>query len=180
MPVGSCQTSVLSLVPNLQHAGAPEMKYQQGDHDTCVFSLLALVLYYTGISRLKEIANDLHQRSKKLSGGVHSLHLVKKIHKERASWLGCKKLKPTFDWEKDLEVNMILMGVIEDSEGSCQHAVIIFCKWVFNSNEKVALPLCQESLDCCTWEDGKVTTQGLSSSLPGGYFMRMIPKKEKN
>ena len=135
------------------------MKYQQGDHDTCVFSSLASALYYTGISRLKELANDLHQRSKKVSGGVHSLHLVKKIVKERASWLGCKKVKLTFNWEKDLDVNMISVGVIHDSKGACQHAVTIFHKWVFESNEKVALPLCQESLDCCTWEvkDGKVT-----------------------
>ena len=150
---------MLPLVPNLLDAGAPEMKYHQGDHDTCVFSSLALALYHTGISTLKEIANDLHKKSKKLSGGVHSLHLLKEILEERASWLGCRKLKPTFDWQKDLDLNMILVGVIKDSDVSCQHAVTIFCKWVFNSNEKVALPLCQESLDCCTWEvkDGKVT-----------------------
>ena len=92
IPVGSCQSSVLSFVPNLQHAGAPEMKYQQGDHDTCVFSLLASALYYTGISKMKQLAIDLHPRSKKISGGVNSLHLVKKIVEERASWLGCKKL----------------------------------------------------------------------------------------
>ena len=82
----------------------------------------------------------------------------KKIVEERASWLGCKKVKLTFNWEKDLDVSMILVRVIQDSDGSCQHAVTILCKWVFDSNEKVALPLCQEGLDCCTWEvkDGKV------------------------
>ena len=65
IPVGSCRSSVLPFVPNLQHANAPEIKYQQGDHDTCVFSSLASALYYTGISNLKELANELHQRSKK-------------------------------------------------------------------------------------------------------------------
>ena len=53
IPVGSCQSSVLPFVPNLQHANAPKIKYQQGDHDTCVFSSLASALYYTGISKLK-------------------------------------------------------------------------------------------------------------------------------
>ena len=59
------------------------MKYQQADHDTCVFSSLVLALYHTGVSSLKEIANDLHKKLKKLSGGVHSLHLVKEILEER-------------------------------------------------------------------------------------------------
>ena len=159
------------------------MKYQQGDHDTCgVFSLLASALYYTGISRMKELANDLHQRSKKITGGVNSLHLVKKIIEERASWLGCKKVKPTFNWKKDLDVNMILVGVIQDSNGSCQHAVTIFQQWVFNSNKKVDLPICQESLDCCTWEvkDGKVTRYStFVKFIDGWIFYENDSKKRK-
>ena len=85
IPPGRTRTSVLPWAPNLLHAGAPKMKYQQGDHDTCVFSSLASALFHTGITSLKEIAHELHRKSKKLSGGVHSLHLVKKLLEERAS-----------------------------------------------------------------------------------------------
>ena len=182
IPAGRVRTSVLPWVPHLLHACAPNIKYQQGDHDTCVFSSLASALYHTGIISLKHAANDLHIKSKKLSGGVHSLQVVKKILEERASWLCCRKLKPTFDWEKDLERNMILLGVIKDSEGTCQHAVTIFRNWVFDSTEKVALPLCQESLDCCTWEvkDGKVSRYTrFVKFIAGWIFYEKENKKRK-
>ena len=182
IPVGSSRSSVLPFVPNLQHANAPKIKYQQGDHDTCVFSSLASALYYTGISKLKELANDIHQRSKKISGGINSLPLLRKIVEERASWLACNKVKGNFNWEKDLNANMILVGVMQDSEGSCQHAVTIYKRWVFDSNEKVALPLCRESLDCCTWEvrGGKVTRYStFVKFIKGWIFYEKENKKRK-
>ena len=64
IPVGSCQSSVLSLVPNLWCEEAPRVKYQQGYQGTCVFSLLTSALYYTGISRLKALVHDLYQPCK--------------------------------------------------------------------------------------------------------------------
>ena len=106
----------------------------------------------------------------------------KYLKKEHHGW-GVKKLKPTSNWEKDLDQNMIMVGVIEDSEGSCQHAVTIFCKWVFDSNKNVALPLCQESLDCCTWEvkDGKVTRYSrFVKFIAGWIFYENDTKKDSN
>ena len=47
---------------------------------------------------------------------------------------------------KDIRDDMIVVGVIKDSEGSCQHAVTIFRKWIFDSNEEIAFPLCKKSL----------------------------------
>jgi hypothetical protein len=182
IPVGSCRSSVLSLVPKLQCAEAPRVKYKQGDQDTCVFSSLASALYYTGISRLKDLANDLHQKSTKVSGGINSLVWVKKIVQKRASWLECKKVLPIFDWKKDLNENMILVGVIKDSKGSCQHAVSIYRNWVFDSNEEVALPLCQESLDCCTWDgkDGEVCVLSQFVKFINGWiFYEKEGKKKK-
>ena len=128
---------------------------------------------------MKELANHLHQKLTRVSGGVNSLLLVKEIVQERASWLECKKLKSKFDWENDGE-NMILVGVMQASEGSCQHAVTIYQKWVFDSNEEV--PLCQESLDCCTWEvkDGKVTAYSkFVKFIDGWIFYEKDRKKEK-
>ena len=108
IPVRSSQSSVISFVPNLHCAEAPRVQYQQGDQDTCVFSPLASALYYTGISSLKDLANVLHQKLTKLSGGINSLVLVKEIVQKRASWLMCKKVLLRFNWEKDLDENMIL------------------------------------------------------------------------
>ena len=99
IPVGSCQSSVLSLVPNLWSAEASRVKYQQGDQDTSVFSSLASALYCTGISRLKDLANNLHQKSKRASGGINRLVWVKKIIEKQASWLEGKKVWPSFDWK---------------------------------------------------------------------------------
>ena len=78
---------------------------------------------------------------------------------------------------------MILVGVIQDSEGLCQHAVTIYQKWVFDSNEEVALPLCQESLDCCTWEvkDGKVSAYSkFVKFIDGWIFYEKDTKKKRN
>ena len=41
---------------------------------------------------------------------------------------------------------MFVVGVIQDSTNSCQHAVTIFYNWIYDSNEPFALPLSQEVL----------------------------------
>ena len=80
------------------------------------------------------------------------------LFRRRHHGLSAKRYYQILTGKKDLNENMILLGVIQDSEGSWQHGVTIYRNWVFDSNEKGALPLCQESLDCCTWEvkHGKV------------------------
>ena len=76
-----------------------------------------------------------------------------------------------------------MVGVIQDSEGSCQHAVTIYQNWVFDSNKEVALPLCQESLDYYMWEvkDGEVCvfSQFVKFISSGWIFYEKEGKKEK-
>ena len=59
---------------------------------------------------------------------------------------------------------MFVVGVIQDSTNSCQHAITIFRNWIYDSNEPFAMPLSQESLDCCTWDirDGVIPAEASS------------------
>ena len=172
----------MSLVPHLMRPDAPKIKYTQGDIDSCVFSLLASALYYTGHTSLRHVAHILQQKTTKYSGSVEGLFLVKEIVKKHAPWLECKRVKPSFNWMKDINDYMIVVGVIKDSEGSCQHAVTIFRKWIFDSTEEFAFPLCKESLDCCTWQvkDGeRHVTSFFVRFIDGWIFYEAETKKKK-
>jgi hypothetical protein len=43
----------------------------------------------------------------------------------------------------------IAVGVLNESDGNGSHAVTIHGNFVYDANEVVALPLCQEALDYC-------------------------------
>ena len=74
-----------------------------------------------------------------------------------------------FDWQKHLlDERHISVGVLLASDGNCSHAVTIHGGFVYDANEMVALPLCQEALDYCT------STAEMKSSFVRfrrGYFL---------
>ena len=76
---------------------------------------------------------------------------------------------------------MFVVGVIKDSTNSCQHAVTIFRNWIYDSNEPFALPLTQESLDCCTWDvqDGVIREQSSFVSFSDGWIFKEPEEKRK-
>jgi hypothetical protein len=77
---------------------------------------------------------------------------------------------------------MFVVGVIKDSTNSCQHAVTIFCNWIYDSNEPFALPLSQESLDCCTcWDvkDGVIRGHSFFVSFSDGWIFKEPEEKKK-
>ena len=76
---------------------------------------------------------------------------------------------------------MFFVGVMKDSTGSCQHAVTIFRKWIYDSNEPFALPLSKESLDICTWsiKDGKVEDASKFVCFVDGWIFQEIESKKK-
>ena len=81
-----------------------------------------------------------------------------------------ERIPTCFDWQKDLlDERHLLVGVLLASDGNCLHAVSIHGGFVYNANEVVALPLCQNSLDYCTY-----TAEGKSSfvGFRRGYFLR--------
>jgi hypothetical protein len=107
---------------------------------------------------------------------------------EKVAWLQPKRMKKTFQWEKDINEYMFFVGVIMDSTGSCQHAVTIFRNWIYDSNEPFALPPSKENLDFCTWlhfctwtvKDGAVQEASLFVSFVKGWiFQETVSKKKK-
>ena len=98
------------------------------------------------------------------------------IVNEKVKWLQSKRMKKTFQWEKDINEYMFVVGVTMDSTGSCQHAVTIFRNWIYDSNEPFALPLSKESLDCCTWtvRDKAVQEASLFVSFVNGLIFQEL------
>ena len=85
-------------------------------------------------------------------------------------WVVIERIPKCFNWQKDLLDNHhLLVGVMFASDGNCSHAVSIHGGLVYDANEVVALPLCQEALDYCT------STAEVKSSFVNfrrGYFLR--------
>jgi hypothetical protein len=153
----------------------------QGQIDTCVSSSLASAFYHTGIRDLVRVANILHDKSNRLAGVAHCLNKAKTILTDNVKWLQPQRLPKSFDWGVDMNDYMFVVGVIKDSTNSCQHAVTIFRNWIYDSNEPFALPLSQESLDCCTWDikDGVIHEYSSFVSFSDGWIFKESEKKRK-
>jgi hypothetical protein len=179
--VGSCRSSAMSIYPELRHKEAPPVRFMQGDINSCVFSSLASAFHHTNIMDLMMAAKHLQDKSKGLAGGTDCLNASMQIVGEHVKWLQPKRIKKTFHWEKDLTDDMFLVGVMKDSSGSCQHAVTIFRKWIYDSNEPFALPLSKESLDICTWsiKDGKVEDASMFVCFVDGWIFQENESKKK-
>ena len=158
IPVGSCKTSLMAVFPQLRCEKAPPVKFMQGEINSCVFSSLASAFHNSNVPDLVRVATILQDKSKKFAGRTQCLDNAKTIVTDYVKWLQPQRLPKTFEWEKDMNDYMFVLGVIKDSTNSTQHAETIFRNWIYDSNEPFALPLCKESLDCCTWEmkDGAV------------------------
>jgi hypothetical protein len=181
IPVGSCRSSLMTVFPGLRCEKAPAVKFMQGQIDSCVFSSLASALYHTGIPDLMRVAIILQDKSNRLAGGTHCLNKAKTIVTENVKWLQPKRLPKEFDWGTDMNDYMFVVGVIKDSTNSCQHAVTIFRNWIYDSNEPFALPLSQESLDCCTWDvkDGVIREHSSFVSFCDGWIFKEPELKKK-
>jgi len=93
-----------------------------------------------------------------------------------------KRMPKKFEWQNDMNSEyMFFVGVMKDSSGSCQHAVTIFRKWIYDSNEPFALLLSKESLDICTWRinDGMVEEASMFVCFVDGWIFQEIDSKKK-
>jgi hypothetical protein len=180
--VGSCRSSVINIVPGLKSSNAPRVKFMQGDVDSCVFSSLASAFHQMGIRDLVKMAHVLCDKSRMFSVGCHCLQAAKAIVMRNVPWLQPQRIAvQSFDWETDINKYMFFVGVMMDSTGSSQHAVTIFREWVYDSNEPFALPLCKESLDCCTWtvKEGAVQEASLFVRFVDGWIFKEQEAKKK-
>ena len=116
-----------------------------------VLTSLASAFHSTGIEELQAVAYILHTETEQLSGSMGAIIHAKDIVQQHAQWLQPKKVPFNLDCLKDMNNYMFVLCVLKDSGNSSQHAVTIFCNWVFDSNEPYALPLCKHSLDLCSW-----------------------------
>ena len=126
----------------------------QGDRDTCIYCSLASALHATGLKCLTDVCNALANVPLNFAKGIGSLNLAKNIVSKHVPWMKAKQLKPKakFDWQNCLRENSFLLASIEDNLGNACHTVCVFRGWIFDSNEPYAIPLCEESLNSCTWE----------------------------
>jgi len=181
IPVGSCKSSLMKLMPNLRCEDAPPVKFMQGEVDSCVFSSLASAFGSTAIPPLVQLANILYVKSKRLCEKPNVLGEAKGIVCKQCPWLQSKKLRRTFNWENDMNDYMFVLGRIKDSTGACQHAVTIFRNWIYDSNEPFAFPLSQESLDFCTWDikDGEILATSTFVCFSDGWIFQEPKEKKK-
>ena len=71
-----------------------------------------------------------------------------------------KKIKAgnNFDWKTDIPKYAIFVGVLQDSDHNCSHAISIVDKWIFDANEEKAIPLGKPGLDYCTCDGDNKST----------------------
>jgi hypothetical protein len=151
IPVGDSKPSHLTQHPELKVIGAPKIKFVQSEgKDLCVSKSLASAFDALG---WKEEAEKIDLFGEDILQGT-VVDVLEKIKKFAATvlptWLVPSLLHGTFDWKKDLQPRDVLVGVLQASDGSCSHAVTIHGGFVFDANERVALPLCDKALNYCT------------------------------
>ncbi len=147
IPVGDFKVSCLSEHPSLHIHGAPKVNFPQSDgQDLCVSKLLASALYALdfhkeaskinafGMSGLQEGAPDAFSKVSGFAKGVLPSWIVRKLVRRPVD----------FNWQTDLGDRTILLGVLNASDGNCSHAITVHGGFIYNTNEQVSIPLCQE------------------------------------
>ena len=156
IPVGDFKTSHLDEHPNLLVPGAPRVHFVQNDgEDLCVSKSFSSALYAIGF--VDEAVGINNYGETQLRGGtVDAIGKVGEFAKSLLpSWVTRQVLRRRphrFDWQQLLQEKMkdtIVLGVLNESDGNCSHAVTIHGGYVYDANEEVAIPLCKEALDYC-------------------------------
>ena len=151
MPVGDFKPSHLNEHSNLKRVGAPRVHFNQTDgKDLCISKSLASALFAIGF---EEEAAAIDSFGKEILKGavVDALeNVVKHARAVLPRWILIQRLPKQFKWKEELDSRHLLLGVLSASDGSCCHAVTIHGGYVYDANEVIALPLCEEALNYCT------------------------------
>ena len=150
---GAKKESRLYKWPSLLNVNAPKVEFiQDSDQDLCIPKAFTSILCHVGFTKEANCVNtEFSTRDKCYTTDDCNL---KKIYQcgQRIlpKWLQCNhKGFNRFNWKTDLDKYDIFVGVLEGSDGEVNHAIGIFNNWIFDSNENVAIPLCQEGLNYC-------------------------------
>lgn len=152
IPVGDYRKSTLHLYPSLCLNFAPIVYYTQTEGmDLCVSKSFASALHNIGLEKeAKEL--DTYAEHMQVGGKADTLKMVHKhIARLIPKWLQPKKMTTqNFDWKTKIDTSVIVLGVLRASDGNCSHAVTIHGRFIYDANERVAIPLTKEGLDYCT------------------------------
>ena len=153
IPVGDVKVSHLSEHPSLHVHGPPRVGFPQTDgQDLCDSESLASALYSLGFQE-EAFRIEAYGNTDLQGGAVDAFGKVicfAKIVLPTLIITKCVKRPGTFNWKTDLNEKTLLLGVLNASDGNCSHAVTVHGGFVYDANELVAIPLCQEALDYCT------------------------------
>ena len=151
VPVGDFKPSHLIEHPNLKRFGAPRVQFNQTDgKDLCVSKSLASALFAIGFEK-EAVAIDSFGEEILKGAVVDALeNVVKHARAVLPRWILIQRLPQQFEWKEELDSRHLLLGVLSASDGSCCHAVTIHGGYVYDANEVIALPLCEEALNYCT------------------------------
>jgi hypothetical protein len=74
-----------------------------------------------------------------------------------------------------LKETKISVGVLLAWDGNSNHAITIHGGFIYNANERVAIPLCQEALDYCTCTP---TDKSLFVEFRRGFMLQYVGGKK--
>ena len=151
IPVGDLKPSRLKEFPHLNVVGAPFIHYVQSEgKDLCVSKSLASAFAALGWEAEAKVIDGFGEHVM-TGAGVETVKRVKECARQTfPKWLTIRKLPSQWNWKTDMREHEAVLGVLLASDDSCSHAVTIHDGYIYDANETVALPLCDEALDYCT------------------------------
>ena len=163
IPVGNARPTIQNRPSFYSDHSAPKVHYQQQNAPTCVFHSFASALHYLGMT---EVAEEIHTLTIPLKQYYHQP--MKQVIKYLQSSID-RSYQPksinSIKFPPDMQSNnthsyfsalfnskQIVLVTLASSDGAASHAITIIDNWIFDSNEKIALPLTKDALDYCTWD----------------------------
>lgn len=176
VPVGDHRESTIHLYPHLSQPDAPCVKFQQTEGiDLCAFKSFASALHSMGFTEEAEVVNDAGVEHGK--GTVDGFEYLRKVATETLPrWVQISKTRSNFKWTAELSPQMVFVAVLLASDGNCSHAVTIHRGWLFDANEKYAIPMCKEALDYCTCDETQTST---FVQFHKGWLLQYTGKKQE-
>jgi len=157
------------------HSSPPEVMFQQGNTDTCVFSGAASALQYVGDSRSAAALSEMITASAKYLDPMEQLEVVVC---NQTAWDVEGISEATYDVLQPHPYPACIQ--IRCSDGQVNHSVTTVDQWIFDSNRQYALPLCKKSFDECAGEGATfVGCVRVFTFVPSVKLGKALAKKRK-
>lgn len=137
----------------------------QGDKDYCVSIAAARALRSCGYPEVADFVES--HAAEVLACKTNQVQHIGVLLNSRGGWQKTKHI-PNFDPLADTSMHATIVQ-LSDSNGSNTHAIGIAGRWLFDSNQKEALPLTAKSLNACCLGDATFDH--------ASYAVRLFPGK---